>query len=89
MADYKQVFKKKPCQLCKENVEYLDYKDTKLLRKFITDRGKIKPSRVTGNCTQHQKMVAQAVKRAREMALMPYVVSTTSNRGDRRRRSSR
>ncbi|MCF0104025.1 MAG: 30S ribosomal protein S18 [Eggerthellaceae bacterium] len=89
MSDYKQVYKKKTCLLCKEIVEYLDYKDTKFLSKYITDRGKIKPGRVTGNCTQHQKMVAKAVKRAREMVLMPYVVSSISNRGDRRRRSSR
>ena len=76
----------KPCPFCKGQVEYIDYKDTKLLRKFVTDRGKIKPRRVTGVCAQHQKDVANAVKRARAMALMPFTVRVVSKRGDRRRR---
>ncbi|MAT62012.1 MAG: 30S ribosomal protein S18 [Micrococcales bacterium] len=62
----------KPCQFCIDNVTYLDYKDTQLLRKFISDRGKIRARRVTGNCSQHQRDVAAAVKNAREMALLPY-----------------
>ena len=74
------------CPFCKDKVEYIDYKDTKLLRKFVTDRGKIKPRRVTGLCSQHQKDVANAVKRARTMALMPFAVTVVSKRGDRRRR---
>jgi len=51
---------------------YVDYKDTPLLRKFISDRGKIRARRVTGNCTQHQRDVATAIKNAREMAMLPY-----------------
>ena len=51
---------------------YIDYKDTTLLRKYISDRGKIRARRVTGNCSQHQRDVAVAVKNAREMALLPY-----------------
>jgi small subunit ribosomal protein S18 len=86
MADYSKQPRRKYCQFCKENTQYLDYKDTQLLRKYVTDRGKIKPRRVTGTCIQHQRDVANAVKRAREMALMPYVVPTVSGRGDRRRR---
>ena len=74
------------CSFCKDKVVYIDYKDTKLLRKFVTDRGKIKPRRVTGLCAQHQKDVANAVKRARQMALMPFAVTVISKRGDRRRR---
>lgn len=74
------------CPFCKDRVEYIDYKDTKLLRKFVTDRGKIKPRRVTGLCAQHQKDIANAVKRARIMALMPFAVTVVSKRGDRRRR---
>ena len=74
------------CQFCKEKVEYIDYKDIKLLRKYVTDRGKIKPRRVTGLCAQHQKDIANAVKRARMMALMPFAVTVVSKRGDRRRR---
>jgi small subunit ribosomal protein S18 len=64
--------KKKVCQFHKDKVDYIDYKDVTLLRKFISDRGKIRARRVTGNCSQHQRDVATAVKNAREMALLPY-----------------
>jgi small subunit ribosomal protein S18 len=64
--------KKKYCQFCAVKTTYLDYKDIALLRKFVSDRGKIRARRVTGNCSQHQRLVATAVKNAREMALLPY-----------------
>ena len=64
--------KKKVCAFCKEKIAYVDYKDTTMLRKFISDRGKIRARRVSGNCRQHQRDVAIAVKNAREMALLPY-----------------
>ena len=64
--------KKKVCAFCKDKVSYVDFKDTGLLRKYISDRGKIRARRVTGNCVQHQRDVATAVKNAREMALLPY-----------------
>ncbi|MDQ1585420.1 MAG: small subunit ribosomal protein [Actinomycetota bacterium] len=64
--------KKKVCVFCKDKVTYVDYKDTGLLRKYISDRGKIRARRVSGNCTQHQRDVAMAVKNSREMALLPY-----------------
>ncbi len=64
--------KKKVCVFCKEKITYIDYKDTALLRKYISDRGKIRARRVSGNCTQHQRDVAVAVKNGREMALLPY-----------------
>jgi small subunit ribosomal protein S18 len=64
--------KKKVCQFCKDKVTYVDYKDTGTLRKYISDRGKIRASRVSGNCRQHQRDVAMAVKNSREMALLPY-----------------
>ncbi|MCZ4499424.1 MAG: ribosomal protein [Marmoricola sp.] len=64
--------KKKVCQFCKDKESSIDYKDTNLLRKFISDRGKIRARRVTGNCVQHQRDVATAVKNAREVALLPY-----------------
>ena len=64
--------KKKVNPLDKDGITYIDYKDTALLRKFISDRGKIRARRVTGNCTQHQRDVAMAVKNSREMALLPY-----------------
>ena len=64
--------KKKANPLKIAKVENIDYKDTALLRKFISDRGKIRARRVTGNCVQHQRDVAIAVKNAREVALLPY-----------------
>jgi small subunit ribosomal protein S18 len=64
--------KKKVCVFCKDKISFVDYKDTNLLRKFISDRGKIRARRVTGNCVQHQRDVATAVKNAREVALLPY-----------------
>ena len=65
--------KKKVCIFCKDKTAAaIDYKDTTLLRKYISDRGKIRARRVTGNCSQHQRDVAIAVKNAREVALLPY-----------------
>jgi small subunit ribosomal protein S18 len=64
--------KKKICIFCKDKNAAIDYKDTGLLRKYISDRGKIRARRVTGNCSQHQRDVAVAVKNAREVALLPY-----------------
>ena len=68
--------KKKVCQFCKDKASAIDYQDTNLLRKFISDRGKIRARRVTGNCVQHQRDVATAVKNAREVALLPYTSTT-------------
>ena len=64
--------KKKVCVFCKDKIGHVDYKDTNLLRKFVSDRGKIRARRVSGNCSQHQRDVAMAVKSSREMALLPY-----------------
>ena len=64
--------KRKVCIFCKDRIEYVDYKDMITLRKFVSERGKIRARRVTGNCVQHQRDVALAVKNAREMALLPY-----------------
>jgi small subunit ribosomal protein S18 len=64
--------KKKICVFCKDKDATIDYKDTGLLRKYISDRGKIRARRVTGNCSQHQRDIAVAVKNAREVALLPY-----------------
>lgn len=68
-----KVIKKKACTFCKEKAVQIDYKDTTLLRKYVSDRGKIRARRVTGNCVQHQRDVATAVKNSREVALLPYV----------------
>jgi small subunit ribosomal protein S18 len=65
--------KKKVCQFCTEKGTVVDYKDTALLRKFMSDRAKIRARRVTGNCPRHQREVAVAIRNAREMALLPYV----------------
>lgn len=68
--------KRKVCEFCKDKVTYIDYKDTARLRKFVSDRGKIRARRVTGNCRQHQRDIAMAVKNSREVALLPYTSST-------------
>ncbi len=83
-TDFQRQPRKKYCQLCKDDVKFIDYKDVALLRKYMTDRGKIKPRRVTGACRQHQHEVAVAIKRAREMALVPYTVTVVSGSRDRR-----
>lgn len=82
MSDFTRKPKRRYCAFCKDKVEYLDYKDVNMLRKYITDRGKIKPRRVSGNCAQHQHQLSTAVKRAREMALVPYTVPVVSNKVD-------
>jgi small subunit ribosomal protein S18 len=72
--------------LCKDRVTFVDYKDSSLLRRFMSERGKIKSRSSTGTCTQHQAAVALAIKNAREMALLPYVVRTLAgDKGGRRR----
>jgi small subunit ribosomal protein S18 len=65
--------RKKVCQFCREKTEFIDYKDVGLLRKFMSDRGKIRARRTTGACARHQRELAKAIKNAREMALLPYV----------------
>jgi small subunit ribosomal protein S18 len=80
MAEYARKPKRRFCVFCKDHAEYVDFKDTQMLRKFMTDRGKIKPRRVSGNCAQHQHQVAIAIKRAREVALLPYAVPVISSK---------
>jgi small subunit ribosomal protein S18 len=65
-------FKRKYCKLCLEKIGFVDYKDDKRLGRFITDRGKIVPRRVSGTCSRHQKQITVAVKRARILALLPF-----------------
>ncbi|MEY2397906.1 MAG: small subunit ribosomal protein [Actinomycetota bacterium] len=73
--------KKKVCQFCKDQTVWVDYKDVHVLRKFMSDRGKIRTRRVSGNCVQHQRDVAIAIKTSRELALLPYAQRTLSERG--------
>ena len=65
--------RRKSCQFCKAKVEDVDYKNINQLRRYISEKGKIRNRRITGACRRHQRQVAVAVKRAREMALLPYV----------------
>ncbi len=65
--------RRKSCYFCKDKVEVVDYKNYNQLRRYISEKGKIRSRRITGACRRHQEQVAVAVKRAREMALLPYV----------------
>ncbi len=81
--------RRKPCNHCREKIEQVDYKDVGSLRKFISEKGKIRSRRITGACRRHQSQIATAVKRARELALLPYVnegATESSERGGRRDR---
>ena len=86
MAEYARQPRRKQCPFCKDEAAYIDYKDAQMLRRYITDRGQIKSRRVTGVCTQHQHRLSVAIKRAREMALLPYTVKIVSGNGGRRNR---
>ena len=66
--------KKRVCQFCSKNSEVISYKDEKTLRKYISERGKIYPRRVTGACAKHQREIVRAVNRARQVAILPYVI---------------
>ena len=81
--------RRKPCLFCKDKIEQVDYKDVATLRKFISERGKIRSRRITGACRRHQSQVARAVKRARELALLPYVAEARDERGERGERGGR
>ncbi len=76
------------CRLCEDKIDEVDYKDVATLRRFVSDRGKIKTRRVSGACRRHQRQLAAAIKNAREMALLPYVAAVAAGddrRGGRRR----
>ena len=70
MADFRR--RKKVCYFCENKIEHIDYKDTKVLKKYVSERYKILPRRVTGTCAKHQRGVTQAVNIARNAALLPY-----------------
>ncbi len=65
--------RKKVCYFCSNNIDHIDYKDIKTLQRYVADSGKILPRRVTGACAKHQRKVTTAVKRARTVALLPYL----------------
>lgn len=85
----RRTAKKKVCIFCSEHIKWVDYKDVNLLRRFMSDRGKIRARRVSGNCAQHQRDVAVAIKTARELALLPYSQRTVAERGGGRGRPPR
>lgn len=64
--------RRKSCNFCADKVELIDYKDPNKLKKYVTERGKILPRRISGNCATHQRFLTVAIKRARDIALMPY-----------------
>ena len=66
--------RRKVCQFCVDKATFVDYKDTVKLKKFTSERGKILPRRATGTCAMHQRQLTEAIKRARQVALLPYVV---------------
>ena len=65
--------RRKSCHFCRDKVDHIDYKDFQAFRRFLSDKGKIRSRRITGACRRHQVQLARAVKRARELALLPYV----------------
>jgi len=78
--------RRKPCPYCKDKIEQVDYKDVSALRRFISERGKIRSRRITGACRRHQNQVSRAIKRARELALLPYVAEPANERAGGGRR---
>ena len=74
MARGKKVFfrRRKVCKFCVDKMDYIDYKDVKLLQQFTPERSKILPRRISGNCAKHQRTLQQAIKRARQLALIPF-----------------
>lgn len=78
--DRRRPGKKKVCVFCTEHLPWVDYKEVNLLRRYISDRGKIRARRVSGCCTEHQRAVAVAIKTARELALLPYTQRTVMER---------
>jgi small subunit ribosomal protein S18 len=77
--------RRKPCPYCKDKIELVDYKDVTGLRRFVSERGKIRSRRITGACRRHQSQIANAVKRAREVALLPYAAEPASESAGGRR----
>jgi small subunit ribosomal protein S18 len=65
--------RRKPCQFCRDKIDVVDYKDVGMLRRAMSEKGKIRSARITGSCRRHQKQLAVAIKRARELGLLPYV----------------
>ena len=72
-ASKKRVYKKRPCRFCMDKIKGIDYLDYSKFQKLLTERGKIVPSRISGTCAKHQRQLAKAIKKARILALLPFV----------------
>jgi small subunit ribosomal protein S18 len=81
--------RRKSCGFCRDKIDQVDYKDIGTLRRYVSDRGKIRSRRITGACRRHQNQVATAVKRARELALLPYASDAREEREERGGRGGR
>ena len=75
MAILRRPLSKKVCRFCSDKEDAIDYKDLERIGRYVTERGKILPSRLTGTCARHQRVLTRAIKRARFMALLPYVTT--------------
>ncbi len=71
-ANGRRMRRRKVCRFCLDKVDIIDFKDVKLLQNYIPERGKVLPRRISGSCASHQRMLAEAIKRARNIALLPY-----------------
>ncbi|SRR2546423_2086030 len=71
----RRMHRRKVCRFCADKVDIIDYKDVKLLQGYVPERGKILPRRISGTCATHQRMLAEAIKRARNIALLPYATA--------------
>ena len=71
------MFRRKVCRFCADKTLMIDYKDVRMVAQFVTERGKMTPSRITGNCARHQRLLTTAIKRARSVALLPFTTANT------------
>jgi small subunit ribosomal protein S18 len=72
-----ELRRRKTCKFCEQKIKIIDYKDERLLRRFVSDRGRILPRRITGNCAKHQRQLTLAIKRGRHLAMLPFTGETT------------
>lgn len=72
-----ELRRRKICRFCEQKVKIIDYKDERLLRRYISDRGKILPRRITGNCAKHQRQLTMAIKRGRHLAMLPFTAEVS------------
>ena len=70
--DEERIRRKRTCRFCEQGIEFIDYKDDRFLRRFLSDRAKILTRRITGNCAYHQRQLTTAIKRGRHLALLPF-----------------